>query len=104
VRGGVDLHRGTEQGEAADGDAADVEHHAVEVEEHALAQLDVVAVVAEERRLHPDAASAAGEQLEQDAAAFILRRVGAGVEGLAQITGPTPAGDKHGVHRIVELA
>src|SRR3712207_8745990 len=49
----VDLHRWTEEGVVPDPHAADVEHDAVEVEEHPLAELDVRAVVAEERRLHP---------------------------------------------------
>ena len=40
--------------------AAHVEHDAVEVEEHPFAELDVRAVVAEERRLHPDRVAAAG--------------------------------------------
>ena len=35
----VDLHGGTEQGEVSDADATDVEHDAVEIEEHALAEL-----------------------------------------------------------------
>jgi hypothetical protein len=40
-----------------------VEDDAVEVEEHPFAQLDVRAVVAEERRLHPHRLAAPAEQL-----------------------------------------
>ena len=69
--GGVDLHRRAEEREVADRDRADVEHDAVEVEEDALAELDVRAVVAEERRLHPDAVAAAAEELLQDAPPLI---------------------------------
>ena len=66
----IDLHRRTEQREAADAYAADIEHHAVEIEEHTLAELDVGAIVAEEWRLHPHAVAAPAEELAQDSPAL----------------------------------
>ena len=48
--GGVDLRRGSDLGAVADRDFDDVEDHAIEVEEHAVAEADIVAVVAKERR------------------------------------------------------
>ena len=59
MRGGVDLDGRTEQREVADAHRAHVEDDAVEVEEDALAEQDVRAVVAEEGRLHPDFTAAA---------------------------------------------
>src|SRR5690606_27654202 len=53
MHGRVDLHGRTEHRVLADAHRAYVEHDAVEVEEDPLAQLDVRAVVAVERRLHP---------------------------------------------------
>jgi CHAT domain len=49
-----DLHCRPEKTEAAYVHWTDVQHDAVEVEEHPLAQLDVRAIVAEKGRLHPD--------------------------------------------------
>jgi hypothetical protein len=49
-----------------------LQHDTVEVEEHALAELDVGAVVAKERRLHPDGVPAAAEQLTQDLSPGVL--------------------------------
>ena len=48
--GGVDLHRGPDLGAVADPDFDDVEDDAVEIHEHAVAETDVVAEVAKERR------------------------------------------------------
>ena len=67
MRGGVDLHGRAEQRVVADADLAHVEHDAVEVEEALAAEVDVRAVVAKERRLHPDIVAAGAEQLAQDA-------------------------------------
>src|SRR6188474_2707350 len=68
--GRVELHRGADDREAADAYRAHVEHHAVEVEEHPLAELDVGAVVAEERGLHPDRIPAGAEERAEDPPAF----------------------------------
>ena len=87
VRRGVDLHRGAEEREVADGDAADVEHDAVEVEEDALAEMDVRAVIAVERRLHPDRVAARAEEVRQDAAAQLGVAFAGGVEVAAEVAG-----------------
>jgi hypothetical protein len=63
----VDLDCRAEQGKIADADLAHVQDHAVEVEEHALAELDIRAVVAEERRLHPHRATTLAEQRAENA-------------------------------------
>src|SRR5688572_31838282 len=52
------LHAWAKERVITDAHEADVEDDAVEVEEHALAEIDVRAVVAEERRLHPDRVAA----------------------------------------------
>ena len=57
-------------------------HHAVEVEEHALAELDVRAVVAVERWLHPDGVAAPTEQRLQNPPALGLRGFRRGVQRL----------------------
>src|SRR6185312_3309586 len=49
----VELHRGAEHREVADRHGADVEDHAVEVEEDAVAEVDVGSIIAEEGRLNP---------------------------------------------------
>src|SRR5205823_5352746 len=50
VVGGVDLRRRSDLGAVADHDFDDVEDDAIEVEKHLVAEPDVVAVVAKERR------------------------------------------------------
>src|ERR1700754_404891 len=50
VVGGVDLHRRSDLGAVADAYLDDVEDHAIEVQEHAIAEPDIVAEVAKERR------------------------------------------------------
>ena len=57
-----------EQRVRADADRADIQDDAIEVEEDTLAELDVGAVVTEERRLHPDAFAALGKQVAENAA------------------------------------
>src|SRR3712207_6858131 len=100
----VDLHRWTEEGVVPDPHAADVEHDAVEVEEHPLAELDVRSVVAEERRLHPHRVAAAAEQRAQDGAARLGVAPARGVQALAQVAGALAPGDQLGVVRGVRLA
>src|SRR5690606_27614649 len=89
-----DLHAGAEQREAADAHRADIEHHAVEVEEDALAEFDVGAVVAPEGRLHPDAVAAPAEQLAQDLPPRIGFRIGGGIQRAAEVAGIGAGGDE----------
>src|SRR5690606_28674720 len=101
---GVDLHGGAEQREAADPHPADVQDDAIEVEEHPLTELDVRAVIAIERRLHPYGVAAGAEQRFEDAAALLYRILPAAIERLAQIAGPVACVDQLGVERVVQLA
>ncbi|HEU5186200.1 MAG TPA: hypothetical protein VFU01_16620 [Gemmatimonadaceae bacterium] len=98
-----DLHARPEERVVADPHGTDVEHDAVEVEEHALAELDVRPVVAEERRLHPHGVAAAAEQLAQDRAARLDLAFARGVESLAEVAGAFSSGDELGVERVVQL-
>src|SRR5690606_17392734 len=72
MRGGVDLYRWPEEGEITDPDFAYIEHHAIEVEVDPLAEMDVAAVVAVERWLHPDSVAAAAKQFLQNLATQLL--------------------------------
>ena len=99
----IDLHRGTEEREAADSNRTDVEHDAIEIEEHAFTELDVRTVVAEERRLHPHGVAAAGEQPSQQFPALLALPFARRVQRLAQIAGALARGDQLGVERIVQL-
>ena len=85
-------------------DLADVEHDAVEVEEDALAEQDVRAVVAKERRLHPDRIAAGAEQVAEDPPALVLLAFAGGVEVLAEIPGAVAGADEFGVEGVVEFA
>lgn len=58
VRRGIDLDGGGEERVVADLDLAHVQHDAVEIEEHSLAEQDIGAAIADERRLHPGRVSA----------------------------------------------
>lgn len=48
--GRVDLDRGSDLGALADRDLNDIQDHAIEVQEHAIAEANIVAEVAKERR------------------------------------------------------
>jgi hypothetical protein len=74
-----------------DAHPAHIEHHAVEVEKHALAELDVRAVVAVERRLHPDGVAALTEQRLQNPPALGLRGFRRGVQRLSSGSYSSPA-------------
>lgn len=63
----VDLHRRPEEGVIANSDTAHVQHNAIEVEEHPLAEFDIRPVIAEEGRLHPHGVANLAEQLAQNA-------------------------------------
>src|SRR5690606_37318974 len=75
----------------------------VEVEEDALAELDVRSVIAEEGRLHPDRLTAAPEQLAQDRASHLGLAFPRGVQGLAEVAGALATGDELGVERVVQF-
>src|SRR5262245_14740105 len=104
MRGGVDLHGGAEERVIADGDEADVEHDAVEVEEALFAEADVRAVVAEEGRLHPYIVAAGTEERSEDFAAAGLVGFARGVEVLAKVAGAVARDYELWVEWIVELA
>src|SRR5262245_41377806 len=104
VRGGVELDRRAEQREVSDLHQAHVEDHAVEVEEDPLAQQDVRAVVAEERRLHPDRLPALAEEGREDAAAGLLVPFTGRIQVLAQVPGPFPGLDEFRGERVVQFS
>ena len=74
------LHGGAEQREVADLHRAQVQHHTIEVEEDALAELDVRTVMAEERRLLPHCLSAGTKQLGENATPLLLLRFARGID------------------------
>ncbi len=47
--GGIDLHRGSNLGAIADADLDDIQDDAVEVEEHTVAETNVITIVTKER-------------------------------------------------------
>jgi hypothetical protein len=48
---------------APDSNATHIQYNAIEVEEHALTELDIETIVTEERRLDPGGITASPEQL-----------------------------------------
>jgi hypothetical protein len=99
----IDLHRRSEQSEIADPHRADIQDDAVEVEEDAFAELDVRAVVAIERGLHPDALAALAEQVAQDATTFRFFGLARGVELLTEIACTRASCDQLRIERVVHL-
>jgi hypothetical protein len=104
MQGRVDLHRWSEEREVANPHETHVEHDAVEIEEHPLAEFDVNPVVAKKRRLHPHRVAALAEQVAQNATTLCFVHLARGIELLAEITCPLPSGNELGVERVVHLA
>src|SRR6185312_2882060 len=77
--GSVDLHRGADLGAVADHDLDDVEDDAVEIEEDAVAETDVVAIVAEERRTDHGVVADMAESLAEQRVPFADRQRQRGV-------------------------
>ena len=102
--GGVDLHGGSEQGEAADAHRAHIQHHAVEVEEDAFAQLDVGPVVAVERRLHPDGVASGAEEVLENPASLLYIFFSRSIQRLAQVARAISGSDELGIQGVVQLA
>src|SRR5690606_16550559 len=67
-------------------------------------ELDVGAVVAEERRLDPGGLAAGAEELGQDAAPELHVRLPGGVVRPAEVPGPGARRDQLGVHGVVGFA
>src|SRR5581483_2483742 len=65
---GIDLHRRADLRSIADGNGDDVEEHAVVIDEHAVAEPHVEAVVAEERRTDHGSVPERTQALLQDLA------------------------------------
>ena len=100
----VDLHCRAEEREAADTHRAHVQDDAVEVEEDALPELDVRAVVAEERRLHPHGVAAAAEQLAQDSPPLLLLCLARGVQRLTEVACTFAGRGQLRIQRVVQLS
>ena len=73
----------------------------MEVEVDAVAQGDVPAVVARERRLDPDPDADGPEQLAEDLPACLLFLVPRGVVGPEQVAGPSAGQDQIGVGGVI---
>lgn len=102
--GRVDLHRRAEQDVVPDVGLADVQYDAVEVEEALRPQMDVRAVIAVERRLHPHVLAAAAEEIPQEAPPLLLLTFAGRIEILTQA--PRTASRLHQLRvvRVVQLA
>src|SRR5690554_1517655 len=101
---GVDLNGRAKAAVAADAYTADIEYHAIEVEEDITAQLDVGAVVAEKGRLDDDGISSAGEELFQVVLPSRMLCFGKCVDGLTQVTCSCPGRCQFWVGGVVELS
>lgn len=66
-----------------------------------LAELDVRAVIAVERWLHPDGAASGAEQFRQNAAAVFYILLSSPIEGLTEVARTISSRDKRGIHGIV---
>ncbi len=102
--GGVNLHRRAEQREVAYRHLAHIQHHAVEIEEHALAEIDIRAVIAEKRRLHPHALPALAEEFHQDTSSLLLVGFAGGVEILTEISRPVAGVHELWIEWVIEFA
>jgi len=103
VVGGVDLDDGADLGAVADLDEVDVEEDAVEVEEDAAAEVDVVAVVAEEGRPDGGVLAAGGEDFAEERLVG-CRVMWGGVVFVQERCGVEAFGDEGGVLCVVEFA
>jgi hypothetical protein len=72
--GGINLHRGSDLGAVADRNIDDIQDDAVEIEEHLVAEADIVAVVAKERRTDNNALADIAEMLRQQGMTLGNRR------------------------------
>ena len=63
--GGIDLRRGSNLGAIADADLDDIQDDAVEVEEHTVAETDVITIVTKERRPDHDISANMSQTLGQ---------------------------------------
>ena len=86
-----DLHTRSEERVRPDSHATDIEHDAVEVEEHPLTQLDVRPVVAEKGRLHQDGVTAAAEESAENISSRFFLAFSRRVQRLAQVARTRPA-------------
>jgi len=77
---------------------------AVDVEEHALAELDVRSVITEERWLHPDRIATCVKELAQNASALVLLCFSRCVQSLAEVACSRPGGNEVRIERVVQLA
>src|SRR5690606_12609451 len=100
----IDVHPGTEQDVRADPHRRDIEDDTVEVEEDVVAEADVAAVVAEERRLDRRVRAAVENELAQQRRPPFGLAAAGGVVVAAQVARPPPLGDELGIGRVVGLA
>ena len=103
VGGGVDVDTRSEVAVPADRYPTHVQHDAVEVRVEALANVDVVAVVAPERRFHVALVAERAEQVVQKRAPPVAILDGRSVVPPGEITRTLPVGHEFGVVGIVPL-
>jgi len=68
------LHTGADLGPVTDGHRDHIQDHAIEIEEHALAQADIEAVIAMERRPNIHVFANRGQALDKQLPTFIDRK------------------------------
>ena len=103
VRCRIDLNGRPEQHARPDPHRRDIEHDAIEIEKHRIAERDVAPVVAVERRLDPDIAARRRDQLPDHAAALLLLIVAGLVERAEEQSGAAALGGQRRIARVVEL-
>ena len=102
--GGQHLHRRAEHRPRADAYRRYVEHDAVEVHEHVFFGVDVIAVVAEERRLDPEYWVRVRKQGGDNFGCGRLVAVVGNIEPVGQLAGVFALGRQLGVGGDVEFA
>src|SRR6185312_6497021 len=93
-----------EKSVVADCNPANVQHNAIEVEEHPLAKLDVGAVIAIEGRLHPDRLPAFSKKLRTKKPAYVLIPFAGSIQHLAQVARAISGRYQFRVQSVIKLA
>jgi len=92
-----DLHARTELAVVPNGNFADIEDGAVEVEEYPLAKFYVGSVITEERRLQPSGIPAFAKDLQEQLPSQLPVPLTGSVQNLAEVTSAFPCLDQLGV-------
>src|SRR5579883_333148 len=101
---GVDLHGRANQCASANAHFADVQHHTIEVEVDAFAEMNLGAVVAIEWRLKPDRIATGAEKCDKEQSAGCFVRLVCGVQFPEQITSTSASYHQFRVKRVIQFA